>query len=71
MSVREFAKFVDQRMEEFGINRTLLIRISGMTAGSISQILTRVGVPVLTASTACLLPWMFPRKNYSTWQDIF
>ena len=41
MIVTEFAKFVDQRMEELGINQTLLIRNSGMTASSISQILKK------------------------------
>ena len=34
--VTEFAKFVDQRMEELSINRTLLIRNSGLTASGIS-----------------------------------
>lgn len=39
--VTEFAKFVDQCMEELGINQTLLIRNSGMTASGISQILKK------------------------------
>jgi len=41
MIVTEFARFVDQRMEELGINRTLLIGNSGMTASGTSQILKK------------------------------
>ena len=39
--VKEFAKFVDQRMEELGVNQKVLIRNSGMTASGRSQILTK------------------------------
>ena len=41
MIITVFARFVDQHIEELGINRTLLIRISGMTASNISQILKK------------------------------
>ena len=41
MIIMEFVRLVDQRVEESGINRTLLIRNSGMKANGISQILTK------------------------------
>lgn len=41
MIVTEFVRLVDQRVEESGINRTLLISNSGMTASGISKILTK------------------------------
>ena len=41
MIVTEFARFFDQRMEELGIDRMLLIRNSGMTASGTSQILKK------------------------------
>ena len=65
LSVTEFARFVDQRMEELGVKRTLPIRNSGMTASGISQILKKGRGSNPYSINYMAVALNAPQKNYS------